>query len=206
MKTLMLICSLVLLTSCTIYTEKQSEALSQAVYATKDSLNNARFDLADQYSEQTTRIVKPPKARIKIDPVFENLQTPGISKSQEKINIINPKPPTLTDGRRIMIVPERFKNDPVVAVNTEEYETLLKDQAIRKQLESDYKTLTVHKKEVDTELAKQQKYNSQMVIDLNKMQKQLVEKDLAILKRNIVIVVLFLLMGGATYLRIKGIL
>jgi hypothetical protein len=45
-----------------------------------------------------------------------------------------------------------------------------------------------------------------MVIYLNKMQKQLVEKDLAILKRNIVIVVLFLLMGGATYLRIKGIL
>jgi len=45
-----------------------------------------------------------------------------------------------------------------------------------------------------------------MVKDLNIMQRKLVEKDLAILQRNIVIIVLLAAIGGATYLRIKGIL
>jgi hypothetical protein len=45
-----------------------------------------------------------------------------------------------------------------------------------------------------------------MINDLNLMQKKLVEKDLAILRRNIIIVLLIAAMGGATYLRIKGIL
>jgi hypothetical protein len=38
------------------------------------------------------------------------------------------------------------------------------------------------------------------------MQKQLIEKDLAILKRNIIIVCLVLSIGGGVYLRMKGIL
>jgi hypothetical protein len=45
-----------------------------------------------------------------------------------------------------------------------------------------------------------------MVRDLNIMQKKLIEKDLAILQRNIAIIFLLVIMGGATYLRIKGIL
>jgi len=49
-------------------------------------------------------------------------------------------------------------------------------------------------------------YNDKMIKDLNIMQKKLVEKDLAILQRNVVIVILLLTIGGATYLRIKGIL
>ena len=48
--------------------------------------------------------------------------------------------------------------------------------------------------------------NDKMIRDLNIMQKKLVEKDLAILQRNVVIVLLLASIGGATYLRIKGIL
>ena len=42
--------SILFLVSCTVYTEKQSEALSQSVYATKDSIDYARIDLDDSYS------------------------------------------------------------------------------------------------------------------------------------------------------------
>jgi hypothetical protein len=49
-------------------------------------------------------------------------------------------------------------------------------------------------------------YNDKMIRDLNIMQKKLVEKDLAILQRNIIIIGLIITIGGATYLRIKGIL
>ena len=49
-------------------------------------------------------------------------------------------------------------------------------------------------------------YRDKMIQDLNIMQKKLVEKDLAILQRNIIIVLLLGTIIGATYLRIKGIL
>jgi organic radical activating enzyme len=66
--------------------------------------------------------------------------------------------------------------------------------------------LTETKNIVDQELIKQLEFNDKMIKDLNVMQKKIAEKDLAILQRNIIIVVLILTIGGATYLRIKGLL
>jgi hypothetical protein len=216
MKTLFLVCSLILLTSCTFYTEKQSEALSQSSYAVNDSIEHGRFDLAEKYSEQVVRIVKPPKKRIVINPVLENLpsttrspqslDTPSLSTNSTPSLSIYSSSPTLSERRRVVIVPEKFKNEPVVAVNSLEYEKLLLDQEIHKQLQKDHENLLKNKQEVDQELNKQERYNSQMIKDLNKMQKQLLEKDLAILKRNIIIAVMGLVMGLGVYLRIKGVL
>jgi hypothetical protein len=209
MKALFLIWVCVFLTACTIYTEKQSQALSRAVYATKDSLDQARVDLADYYSQESTRIVKPPKERIKIDPVFQNLPienstTPIKTSPNLNLNTINAT--IAPNNRRVLLVPERFKNDHVVVVQSLEYEELLKDKKIHQQLEQDYQKLTQFKEEVDKELVKQEQYNNKMILDLNKMQKQLVEKDLAILQRNVIIVGLLLTIGGGIYLRMKGVL
>lgn len=205
MKIVLLVCGLILLTSCTFYTEKQSEILSQSTYAVKDSLEQGRFDLAEKYSDQTIRIVKPPQKRITINPILENLPSGSFISQPPPLTIYNP-PPNINEKRRVIIVPERFKNDPVVAVNSIEYEKLLLDQEIHKQLQKDHENLLKNKQEVEQELIKQEKYRNQMIIDLNKMQKQLVEKDLAILKRNVIITIMFLLMGAGVYLRIKGIL
>ena len=49
-------------------------------------------------------------------------------------------------------------------------------------------------------------YNDKMIRDLNTMQKKLLEKDLAILQRNIIIAVLLVSIGAGVYLRMKGIL
>ena len=185
-------------TSCTVYTEKQSEALSRSVYATKDSIDNARFDLADTYANESTRIVKPPKQRIDIKPVYKK-NIDNIS-SQSKVK------PTIINNQRVLIIPEKYKNDTVVVVSSEEYQQLLKDKETYEQIEKDNKNLFDTKQLVDQELIRQMEYNDKMVRDLNIMQKKLVEKDLAILQRNIVIVLLLATMGGATYLRIKGIL
>jgi hypothetical protein len=186
------------LTSCTIYTEKQSEALSRSVYATKDSLDNARLDLADTYSNESTRLVKPPKKRIDIQPVYKK-NIDNIS-SQSKVK------PTVINKQRVLIIPEKYKNDTVVVVSSVEYEQLLKDKEIYEQIEKDNANIIEAKKEVDQELIRQMEYNDKMIKDLNIMQKKLVEKDLAILQRNITIVLLLALIGVATYLRIKGIL
>ena len=103
-------------------------------------------------------------------------------------------------------MPEKYKNDILVIVNSEEYQQLLKDKETYTQIEKDNAQLIETKKEVDNELIKQSEYNNKMIRDLNSMQKKLVEKDLAILQRNIIIVALLGSIAVGIYLRIKGIL
>lgn len=50
--------------------EKVSHKLSQGVYATNDSMTVGRFDLAKKYSDQTIRLIAPPKERVKILPFY----------------------------------------------------------------------------------------------------------------------------------------
>jgi hypothetical protein len=186
------------MSSCTVYTEKQSEALSRSVYATKDSIEAARIDLADKYVAEASRIVKPPKSRIDIQPVYK--------KTIDVITSSSKHSPTIVNKQRVVIVPEKYRNDTIVVVSSQEYEQLLKDKETFSQIQKDNVNLIETKKVVDQELIRQMEYGDKMIKDLNIMQKKLVEKDLAILQRNILIVILLLLMGGATYLRIKGIL
>ena len=198
-----LICLLLLFSqSCTVYTEKQSEALSKVVYASKDSLEAARVDLADKYVTETTRLVKPPKNRIKIESVFQksvqhHIGTIGSSSNREPIPV---------NKQRMVIIPEKYKADTVVVVSTEEYQRLLKDKETFAQIQRDNEGLAEAKQIVDSELIRQMENRDKRINDLNIMQKKLVEKDLAILQRNVVVVLLLAAIGGATYLRIKGIL
>jgi uncharacterized membrane protein len=186
--------------SCTIYTEKQSESLSRSVYASKDSFDAARLDLTDGYLQEASRIVKPPKKRIEIKSVYHNKPNIEVVSSDSKSNPI-PK-----SKQRVLIVPEKYKNDTVIIVNSVEYEQLLKDKEVLKQLQNDLNNLSILKTEVDNELIKQEQYKNKMIQDLNIMQKKLVEKDLAILKRNIIIFFLLLSIASGIYLRMKGIL
>lgn len=183
---------------CTVYTEKQSEALSRVVYATKDSLESARIDLADKYSTESTRLVKPPKNRIDVQAVYK--------KNIDNITSSSKATPTVINKQRVIIVPEKYKNDTLVVVSSEEYQQLLKDKETYAQIERDNANLIETKSAVDQELIRQMEYNDKMVRDLNLMQKKLVEKDLAILQRNIIIIALLVSIGAAIYLRIKGIL
>jgi RNA polymerase-interacting CarD/CdnL/TRCF family regulator len=82
----------------------------------------------------------------------------------------------------------------------------LKDKDIFAQIEKDNENLIETRKIVDEELIRQMEYNDKMVKDLNIMQRKLLEKDLAILQRNITILILFAFIGIAGYLRIKGVL
>lgn len=200
MKKCLLFSLFLILPACTVYTEKQSQALSRSVYATRDSFEKARIDLATSYASEAARIVKPPKNKIEIKPIYKTVTVPVVASSAK------PKTPISINKQRVLVIPDEYKNDTVVVVNSEEYQQLLKDKEIFEQLKKDHEQALKFKSEVDEELARQEANANKMVQDLNRMQKQLVEKDLAILKRNIIIVILLLTIGGATYLRIKGIL
>jgi len=184
--------------SCTVYTEKQSEALSRTVYATKDSFDQARIDLAEKYSVETTRLVKPPKKRIEVKPIYKKNIDIVASQNKNSQNFAN--------QQRVLIIPEKYKLDTVVVVSSKEYEELLKEKEIYEQIKKDFDTLSSTRSQVDEELSRQMEYRDKMIRDLNTMQKKLVEKDLAILQRNITIVILLILIGAGTYLRIKRII
>ncbi len=203
MKTLFLFLFILLsLNSCTVYTEKQSEALSKVVYASKDSMEAARIDLADKYVTETTRLVRPPKNRIKIESVYQK----SIQQHIETIGSSSNREPIPVNKQRMVIIPEKYRADTVVVVSTEEYQRLLKDKETFAQIQRDNEGLAEAKETVDNELIRQLENRDKMINDLNMMQKKLVEKDLAILQRNIIIIFLISAIGGATYLRIKGIL
>lgn len=181
--------------SCTVYTEKQTEALSKVVYASKDSINAARIDLADQYITEATRIVKPPKQRIEIQSVYK----------KETTNTKD-KPTILVSEKRVVIIPEKYKQDLVIVVGSEEYQKLLADKETYEQIKKDNDELLEAKKTVDDELIRQSEFRDKMVKDLNVMQRKIAEKDLIILHRDIMIVCLLATFGAGIYFKLKGII
>lgn len=197
------------LSGCTIYTEKRSEALSQAVYATSSSIKSARFDLAEKYSKEAEKLAFPPKKEIKISPIItKEIQTPVISvekKSNTSESKLTLSKSSNSDILRL-VIPEKLKNSKILIENSTEWNELIKTKEFSKQLEIDYQNLNKLQKNVAIELQKQSEMNNKMVKDLNIMQKKLVEKDLAILQRNVVIAILISIITISIYLRIKGIL
>jgi hypothetical protein len=177
----------------TKFVEKQSEELSKAVYATKDSLECARFDLLEMYSDESARLVPPPKDRIKIESIIKNNSNNGTE--------------------RVLILSSKNKNDKIVITDSSEYQELVKDKRVNDQLKLDVQNWTLYSKEVDMRLTEQYKIQNEMIVRIQDLEKQVLEKDklilrkdLAILWRNITVVSLLSVIGVCTYLRIKGIL
>ena len=210
-----------LLSGCAVYTEKRSESLSQAVFATSDSIAFARFDLASKYSKQAERLAYPPKNKIEISPVYTSPSSQKTSGKKDarifvKINddlkkndapIVSSEFDNQSEVPVLrLVIPENLKHTKLLIENSEEWNELIKTKNFYNQLEKDNQNLKRLAEDIDAELQKQMVMNNKMVQDLNIMQKKLLEKDLAILKRNIVIFVMAVLMGGGVYLRMKGIL
>lgn len=181
-------------TSCTVYTEKQTEAVSQVVYATKDSIDKARFDLADSYSTEATRLIRPPKNRIQIEYMAER---PKELSPQTKNNL--PKTP-------VIIVPERLRGLKVIVVNSEEYSALIQDKEALEQLKADHVNLTQAKRVVDQELIDQAVNKDKIIKELNLLKLTISNKNLTIMKLSITCVVLGTGLVAGVVLRLKGIL
>lgn len=184
-KFILLFSAIFLFNGCTVYTEKQSEAVSQSVYATKDSIDLARIDLAESYINETTKLINPPKKRIPINAIYQ-------------------KPIKVGDSdQRIVIVPEQYKNDKVVVVNSADYSELLKDKENASKLKKDNEILTKAREEFDKERIKQKEMSDKMVIKLNEQQKTILKQRLTILWEGIVIVVLLGIITGYIYIRMN---
>jgi hypothetical protein len=184
-------------TACTVYTEKQTEAVSQVVYATKDSIDRARFDLADSYSTEATRLIQPPKNRIHIQSVSE---VPKATAKETK-NL-----QTATSKVPVIIVPERLRGLKVIVVNSQEYNELMLNKEALDQLKVDHANLEQAKRVVDQELIAQAVYRDKMVKELNLLKQTISNKNLIIMKLSFGCVVLGTGLVAGIALRLKGIL
>jgi hypothetical protein len=184
--------ALLLLSSCTYYTEKQSETVSQNVYATNDSLGKARVDLAYFYSNETTKFIKPPKHPIKINAIYQAGDVVKNSKT--------------ADRTRVVIVPDQYRGDKVVVVGSSEYQDLLKDREVKKILEQDNKNKEKQIQANNKELTLQKEMRDKMVSDLNHLQAEVYKKDVIILKLSIALGVILLIIAGYIYLRARRLL
>ena len=214
--------TVLLLTSCTVYTEKRSESLSQAVFATTDSITVGRFELAYEYSKQAERLAYPPKKRVAISPLITkntnsntsavqfSAATGNFSKkpnlSTDSVTVYSEKTDKESNSALRIVIPKHLKDAKLLIENSEEWTELLKQKEFVSQLQADKQNLQQVASEVDQELQKQSKMNNKMVEDLNRMEKQILAKNLLIIKLYITIALLILTLGGGVYLRIKGIL
>jgi len=220
-KLLFLIPCLYLCTSCTVYTEKRSQALSQAVFATKDSVDAGRFDLAEKYGEQATKLAFPPKKKIKIESIYTKPKAPIAPKveiitkyvpikvtSNSTVSPVDQPAKVDVPEENVLriVVPDKFKDATLLVEGSTEWQELMKSKDFAKQREIDYTNLEKLKLAVDKELLRQKEMNDKMVRDLNTLQKKVIEKDLVILKLWVALTLVVAIFLLAIYLRIKGIL
>lgn len=199
---LIILTFLFVFSGCTIYTEKRSEALSRAVMATSDSINTARFDLAEKFAEESIKLAYAPKHKIKITPIVTKRAIKvENSKVEKPINTTLPKEEDLR-----IVVSEKLKDASLLVVKSEEWNELLQTKEFAKSLERDNVMLVNLKREVEKELTLQNEMKEKMIRDLNSMQKKLIEKDLFILRLEITLAGVIGLFMICIYLRIKGIL
>ena len=149
--------------------------------------------MAEKYINQASRLVAPPKNRAKIEAIVK-------SKNEK-------------ETERVLILPSSNKKDKVVFVDSPEYLELAKDSRIAQQLKVELQNWQLYTKEVDRKLTEQYEIQNEMIVRIQDLEKQVLEKDkkllrkdIAILWRNIVIVSLIGVIGVGVYLRIKGVL
>jgi len=173
--------------SCTYYTEKQSETLSQNVYATSDSLNKRRVDLAYYYSNETTKLIKVPKHRIPIQSVYEAGKIVKDSPKKEKTAVV--------------LVPDQYKDEKVVVVGSADYQTLLKNKAINEQLKKDNENLVKSNKNTEDELKHQKEMKDSIIKNAETLQIRVYKLEASNLRKSIAIIVLVGVILGYIWLR-----
>jgi hypothetical protein len=187
MKKILVLITLII-AGCTVYTEKQSEAVSQNTYAINSSLAKERVDLTWFYSNELTKFIKPPKHPISLDTVYIT------NKAVKDGKVIETK-------SRVVIVPKSYGDDKVIVVGSAEYQNLLKDSSLKKQFEHDNFVMFKQIESDNKELVKQKEMQDKMVKDLNHLQAEIYKKDRGIWVRNFIILGLSILIGGYIYLR-----
>jgi hypothetical protein len=183
MKSFILVVVLLGLLSCTssVVVQRNTEALSQSVYAVKDSLDVERVDMASRYINVTTNLVPPPKERIVVEPII--------------------KTDLKGEKKRTIIVPDSYKGKNVVVIGSVEWDDLIKEADNAKTYKQDLENY----KETSIKITEELQRQIQLVAEIqNKIDTLKLEKsklETLIWKQRMIILILTLIVG--IYILIK---
>jgi hypothetical protein len=122
-----------LFSGCSSVASKQDAALKSGIYATASAIKNGRFDLAEKFSEQVTRLVPPPTKRI-------------------AVNSIQIK------GQKTVILPAALQRLPVLAIDSQAFSlAVAHETTLQTQLRAENKALGTLTKRTDDVLTAKEK-------------------------------------------------
>jgi hypothetical protein len=157
------------------------------VYATSESIEKGRIDLADQYAKNAKMLVDPPKNPFTVKAI--------ISKAKDK-----------DLGKAVVVVPSYLTGMDVIVVGSEQYKKLLEIKENAVQLQIEYENLQKEKEEAYKALRDQREAKSQLLKDYDNLVLDLKNKQLALLKRNVIIGSMSLLIGLYIFLKVRGLI
>ena len=158
-----------------------SPEVTTTVAAIKDSFDAARIDLANSYTEALSMLVTPPEKRIQIEPIYK-------------------------DGKRIAVIPDKYKDSNVVIVGTEDWSNLVKTKDIVLQLANDKTNLNTQILSIQEELIEQQKIKQQLAEDNVNLQIKNTEANSSIFRLRAYMIGLISLILVYIYLKTKRII
>lgn len=140
MRSYLLILTL-LLASCSSISQKQSAALSRAVYGTEKAILSQRYDLAAAYSKQAIRLTPPPKKKPVVSPVvFRGLKyvvLPVEQKDTPTLSIGSPAMDALLEQSKGLQGQMRAENRAVESVERAGDKVLIKKEEVLNKAEKD---------------------------------------------------------------------
>ena len=176
MKKVFLLIFIMLLGCRTQIVEIPSPTVCQTAYAIKDSFEVARVDLADRYTTELIKLIIPPKERILIEPIVK-------------------------DGKRIAIIPEKYKDNSVVVVGSKEWDELKKIKSIADQLVNENKTLLEVIDTLENELRDQKQLTNEIIAKNNELTLENNKLTAKVWRKNAYIIGLLIAISAYIYAR-----
>ncbi len=152
---IILLCLSTFFTSCSTVQKRQNELIRQGVYATQESINKGRIDLADKYVNQLTKIVPPPAKKIPVQTFQVKRPVHGNVKTGENVKIYAEGQyfkefDTKLDSEPFVVLPERLKDKPVIVENSPEFVKLVdENKDLKKQLEKERATIASFESKIE---------------------------------------------------------
>ena len=121
------------LVGCSSVGKKQNAQISRGIYATNAALKAGRYDLAQEYSDETARLSPPPKKRVEIKPI-------------------------LIHGKQTVILPSEFKDVPSVSIDSPALTLAIgQDKELQRQFKRENSTFKAFSNQTDSIIREKEK-------------------------------------------------
>jgi len=142
----------------------KQERIAQGVYGTSDAIHVGRYDVAEKIIGDTTKLVLPPKQRIKIEPLTKK--------------VVNKDTKVVTQTRYVVV--PAAEDGTVIRRDSDEYLNLLQDKDLLKKYQAGEEAWKSYSNKVEATLKDEAKNQERMIQTIEDQKKTIQKKDAAI--------------------------